>query len=429
MQTPPIQHVFEGLNLEPGDADDGWIAPPPTRLDDGTLLHLLKDGQALRAAFDAIAAARRRVCAEVYILRDDATGHAFVDLLCRKSRDERVPVFLIVDAFGSDHRRQRMFKRLRGAGVKVAEFHPYLPWECRFSWRPWHRDHRKLLIVDDLVGGLGGLNIGDEYAGKWIAGERANTSWLMRDNAIGLIGPSVRVLQQCFTRTWRYIHRGGPVRRAMMVHGLRLPADPKGPRLGKQRLPREGDGPVLPIMLGQFALLASVPTLVSPLRAMLHHVLAHAKTSIRIIMAYFAPDDELVEELCAASRRGVKVELIFASLSDWHVMRIAARSFYRRLLDAGVSVYERRGAVLHAKTLCVDHHLTVTGSTNLDYRSIEFNLELSAVIDSAAFAEAVDALFDLDIRFSDRIDLSMLDKQHWKERLVQWAVSRARYVL
>jgi cardiolipin synthase len=429
MQSLPIQHVYEGLNLEPGDADDGWVHPPPTRLDDGTLIHLLKDGEALRAAFDAIAVARKRVCAEVYILRDDATGHAFVDLLCRKSRDDRVPVFLIVDAFGSDHPRRRMFRRLRGAGVRVAEFHPYLPWECRFSWRPWHRDHRKLLIVDDIVGGLGGLNIGDEYAGKWIAGDRANMTWLMRDNAIGLIGPATRVLHRCFARTWRYIHRGGPVRRAMLLHGLRLPSDPKGPRLGKQRHPREPDAPAIPVMNGQFALLASVPTLVSPLRTLLHHLLATSKTSIRMIMAYFAPDDELVRALCLAAQRGVKVELIFASLSDWHIMRIAARSFYRRLIDAGVAVYERRGAVLHAKTLCVDNHLTLIGSTNLDYRSIEFNLELSGVIASAVFAESVNALFDLDIRFSDRIEIGMLDQQPWRDRVVQWAVSRSRYVL
>ena len=70
-----------GVNIQPGSDDDGWIIPQPVVLRDGTSLQLYKDGEALHAAFDAIKSAKRRVCLEVYIFADDATGRAFADLL------------------------------------------------------------------------------------------------------------------------------------------------------------------------------------------------------------------------------------------------------------------------------------------------------------------------------------------------------------
>src|SRR5881275_2692206 len=69
-----------GINIEPGDNDDGWIVPRPVTLRDGTRVQLYKDGEALHAAYEAIKNAKRRVCIEVYIFADDETGHAFAEL-------------------------------------------------------------------------------------------------------------------------------------------------------------------------------------------------------------------------------------------------------------------------------------------------------------------------------------------------------------
>src|SRR6187402_2612627 len=73
-----------GVNLQPGCDDDGWTIPPPVMLKDGTQLQLYKDGEALRVAYQAIEQAQRRVCVEMYIFADDATGRAFAELLARK---------------------------------------------------------------------------------------------------------------------------------------------------------------------------------------------------------------------------------------------------------------------------------------------------------------------------------------------------------
>jgi cardiolipin synthase len=409
----PLAHQGEagtstGINTSPGSDDDGWIVPPTVTLRDGTRVQLFKDGEALHAAYQAIKAARVRICLEVYIFADDDTGNAFADLLCDKAR-QGVAVYVIYDAFGSlgfstlYREKPALFRKMLRAGVRLREFNPTRPWECRFSWRPLNRDHRKLLIIDHEFAGLGGMNIGREWGGSWIIKTKKHKGELWRDNAIGISGPAVKHLVKSFANTWTYCVRGGRVRRAAYISGI------------------EEQAP--------FGLLASVPTIDSPLRPLLCDLLSRAKESIQLTIAYFAPDDDLVEELLKAAGRGVKVQLMLPSRSDVRILLIAARSFYERFLDAGIEIYERQAAILHAKTMTIDRSVTVLGSTNLDHRSIEYNFELSAIIRSPEFGRQMHELFANDIRYSRRLDRDLWRGRPWADRLVQWAVFRARYLL
>lgn len=425
---PAPAGVSSGVNLEPGSNDDGWEVPPPVRLSDGTDVRLYKDGEALHAGFEAIRAAERRVCLETYIFADDRTGHAFADLLCEKAR-AGVSVYCIYDSFGSLgaaglwRAKPEMFAEMARCGVRLQEFHPVRPWEGRFSWRPANRDHRKMIVVDDLVAGMGGLNIGTEYAGSWVGravrgptrrrgklfGSKAPSGadascdfW--RDTGISFRGPGAHVLLRSFARTWNYLVHGGRIGRAELRHAL-APAD------------------------GPLGVLASVPTLDSPLRPFLCHLFRSARASIAMTMAYFAPDEDLVRELIAAAKRGVRVRLVLPGRSDVKALIVAARSFYERLMDAGVEVYERQGAVLHAKTMVIDGHTSVVGSANLDARSTEFNTELSAIVRDDTFGRQMLELFENDVRFSKRIDPAEWRSRPWRDRAIQWAVIRGRYLL
>src|SRR5687768_9500514 len=154
--------VSPGVNIAPGSDDDGWIVPEPARLADGTEVQLYKDGEALHAAYEAIASARRRVCMEVYIFKSDPTGHAFVDLMARRAR-EGLEVNVIYDAVGSAGSDPAMFAAMAAAGGNLREFHPWKPWRVRHSWRVFNRDHRKLVVADDETAVLGGQNLADEY--------------------------------------------------------------------------------------------------------------------------------------------------------------------------------------------------------------------------------------------------------------------------
>jgi cardiolipin synthase len=383
---------------------DGWVTPAPVVLSDSTVVQLYKDGEGLRAAYEAIKSARRLIGLEVYIFADDDTGRAFADLLCQKAQ-EGVRVFVIYDSFGTRGlagAEPLIFERMRQCGVKVKAFHPTRPWECTYGWRPVSRDHRKLLVIDGEIGWLGGLNIGREYAGSWVGPSKLKSCEFWRDNAIGVRGPGAKLLLQAFGRTWKYVSHGGRIRRSEFIHNL-----------------FEGD----------LGVLSPAPTLNSPLRPFLYRMLRQAKRSILLTMAYFAPDDPLIEGLCKAARSGVRVRLMLPGRCDVPVVRHCARSFYETLLCAGVEIYERGGGILHAKTMVVDEETSIVGSTNLDYRSIEYNCELSAIIRSKDFGRQMCELFENDVRHSAQIKLAEWRRRPVWDRFVHWAVSRARYVL
>jgi cardiolipin synthase len=308
-----------------------------------------------------------------------------------------VKVFLIYDSFGSFDSSWAMFERMKSAGVRVMEFHPIWPWDCHHAWRPANRNHRKLLVVDDNIAGLGGLNIGDEYAGY---GEHLR--W--RDNAVGIVGPSSRMLFQAFAHSWHYCSRGGRIRQAQFIHN-EFPADQS------------------------LGVMGSVPTTNSPLRPWLLRLMRRARWSIDLTMAYFCPDDDLMRELCLAGERGVRIRMMLPGHANHDALRIAAQGFYETLLNVGAEIHEWKGEMLHAKSMVIDGCLTVIGSTNLDHRSIEYNLELSAIVHSRSFGEQMTALFEDDVRQSRAIALQTWRYRPVWDRFVQWAVSRARYWL
>jgi cardiolipin synthase A/B len=368
----------------------------------------------------------------------------FTELLCRKAR-EGVRVYVLYDSLGSLGAGD-MFKKMREAGVRLAEFHPVFPWDLKFGWRPWNRDHRKLFIIDNQIAGMGGLNIGANYAGSWLVRNMQNVTGAVagrrvarvvgsaaarvagstpssaigdsdgdgrpddpacdfwRDTAIGVRGPAAKLFLQAFARSWTYTSRGGRIRKAEYLANI-----------------EGGDDE-----LGVFA---SVPTLASPLLPWLRKLMREARQSILLTMAYFVPDDPLVDELCRAAKRGVRVGLMLPGRSDVKVVQVAARSFYEKLMAHGVEIYERQVVVLHAKTMVIDGKTSVVGSTNLDHRSIEYNLELSTVIRSEIFGRQMVELFDNDVRYAKRIHLAEWRKRPNADRFIQWAVSRARYLM
>jgi cardiolipin synthase len=405
-------------------------------LADGTDIRLFKDGQGLTAGLAAIKIAREQICLETYIFHSDDTGRAFADALAERARNG-VRVFVIYDSFGCIDSDPAMFRKMREAGVRLAEFHPLRPWDCTHSWRPLNRDHRKLLVIDNRIAGLGGLNVGSEYGSGFLI-PLARRRELWRDNAIAVVGPGAAVFAECFARTWRYCHTGGPISRAAMTDQIDVdqlawkavadsPLTRGGPRI--RRLPDPRDPLGAPRMLSDLGVLASVPTAQSPLVTFLCNLVRNARHSLDMTIAYFVPSDILIKELLRAARRGVRVRLMLPGRSDIKVARFAARSFYESLLCAGIEIWERQGAMLHAKTMVIDEEISVIGSVNLDYRSIEFNCELSAVIASRALAEQMTGLFHHDMGFAEKILLEQWRRRPWSDKIIQWAASGARRLL
>jgi cardiolipin synthase len=115
--------------------------------------------------------------------------------------------------------------------------------------------------------------------------------------------------------------------------------------------------------------------------------------------------------LLQAARRGVKVSFLVPAVTDHPLVRHAGRRQFGRLLEAGISIYEYKPALLHAKTMVIDGTWATVGSTNLDYRSFRLNDELNVVAYDTAFAARLEKVFEEDLQYAQRIDLAS-----WRNR-------------
>lgn len=375
----------------------------------GNKLTLLQDGPATyQAMFAAIRNAKDHINLETYIFEDGEVGNEFANLLLAKQA-EGVQVNVIYDSVGSLKTPQSFFDRLKAAGIRVLEFNPVNPLKNqKKEWSLNNRDHRKLLIVDGQIAFLGGINISETYSSgssspslKSVDAQEAG--W--RDTHLQIQGPVVADFQKLYMDTW---------------------ARQKGAALNDRKyfppLSKQGDEIVRAI--GSTSEATSSQIYLTLLSA-----LEHAERSIYMTNAYFVPDPQLLTVLKNAAKRGVDVQFILPSKTDSWVVFHAGRSHYDDLLDAGIKIYERRGAVLHSKTATIDGVWSTIGSTNLDWRSFLHNDELNAVVLGRDFAQQMEAMFAKDRAASTRIDPKKWKRRSLLLRFQEWLARLPEYWL
>lgn len=374
----------------------------------GNKVTLLLDGpQTYGAMFAAMRAARETINAEFYIIEDDAVGREFAAIL-RERRAAGVEINVVYDALGSMKTEKQFFDELRAAGVRVVPFHPISGVVAKKPWKLNHRDHRKQVIVDGRIVVMGGLNIDDVYAkasgeggsgmssggsggsGSSSAKELKKSGW--RDTAVQIEGPAVAEFQRLFLETW-VKQKGAPLEKERYL--------PQVAAAGNDAVRAIGSTPDDKYSRSYLTFIAA---------------LTHAEKQVYITNAYFVPDPQLVQALIEAAGRGVDVRLVLPSATDSRAAAYAAHAHYEKLLRAGVKIYERKGALLHAKTAVIDGVWSRVGSTNLDWRSAVDNDELDAVIVSREFATQLLRTFAFDEAQSEEISLEAWLERPWRDR-------------
>lgn len=374
----------------------------------GNQVVLLQDGPATyRAMLAAIMAARDHINMETYILDDDEVGQHFAQALIDKQQ-QGVQVNLIRDSVGTLGTPAAFFQRLVDSGIRVLEFNPINPLVSRKEWELNQRDHRKLLIVDGHTAFLGGINISSVYSGgsrRKGSRARADAGLAWRDTDLQLRGPVVAEFQKLFLATWEK-QKGDPLAAKNYF--------PRPRSAGQQVVRAIGSSPDEPYSLIYATLLSAIGS---------------AETSLHLTNAYFAPDPQLLAALEAAARRGVDVTLILPSRTDSWLIFHAGRGYYDRLLRAGVKIHERRGLILHSKTVLVDGVWATVGSTNLDWRSFLHNHELNAVVLGAEFGSQMQAMFKKDLAASDAVTIEQWERRAPHLRLQEWLARLWEYWL
>jgi cardiolipin synthase len=344
------------------------------------LRHLPDSARSLEAMLELIAGARHTVHFENYIIRDDRTGRRFAGAFAERAR-AGVRVRVLYDALGSRATRGRFWKELRRAGVDVRAFRPI--WTSG-PFEAFSRNHRKLIVVDGREAMLGGLCIGDEWAGD---PARGRLPW--RDTMVTVCGPAVAALDGSFARVWA--EAGDP----LPGHEFSPAPEPCG-----TSTVRVVDG--------------------EPGRSRIYRavqLLAAAVTErLWITDAYLVAPPPLYAALVDAARSGVDVRLLLPGTSDVPIVRTFSRIGYRELLRAGARIFEWRGPMLHAKTLVADREWARIGSSNLNVSSLLGNYELDAVAECDSLSEALAAQFRHDAALSREIVL--LERRRLPARLV-----------
>jgi cardiolipin synthase len=332
---------------------------------------------------------------ESYIIEDTEVGQQFAHLLLERQA-QGVQVNIIYDSYGTLSTDKVFFDKLKQAGVAVLEFNPVNPLATRKAWAPNHRDHRKLMVIDGRIAFLGGINISSVYSsGSSFRRDEddADTKSGWRDTDIQIEGPVVADFQKLFLATWQK-QQGTPLASKNYFPAL----EPQG----KDIVRAIGSTPDDSYSFIYLTLISAI---------------TNAEKQIAITNAYFVPDPQLVKALLDAAKRGVDVSLILPGNSDSPSAFYAGRSHYQELLQAGVKIYERRGATLHVKTAVVDGVWVCIGSSNLDWRSALDNDEVNAEILGREFAQQMQAAYAKDITASDRIQLESWERRSLLERL------------
>jgi cardiolipin synthase A/B len=364
---------------------DGPSPVPALVMDSAIHFRWLRTGQeAFSAMFAAIRAATKTIRFETYIYVADAVGdevRAALIEACYRG----VKVQVLVDALGSFNLPRAFWEPLVAAGGEFAFFNPLA--KTRWSYR----NHRKLLVCDDVVAFIGGFNIAKHYRGDGVT-----HGW--RDLGLQVTGTMVLQLAESFDT---FFARAADKPRRF--HHLRR----------RQNRNREGEN---------WKLILCGPGLRhGEFKRSLARDLKTAR-SVQIICAYFLPTWRLRKSLIQVARHGGQVQLILAGKSDVAISQLASHRLYRRLLRAGVQIYEYQPQILHSKLFIVDDQV-YAGSANLDTRSLWINYELVVRIKDATLSSQARCIFETDLKHSKRIDLATWRKSRsfWTKLKESWA--------
>lgn len=319
-----------------------------------------------RDLFEDVRNAKVTINFEFYIIRDDETGSALVNLFIEKLR-QGVQVRVMCDAYGFGKGPKKSMKEFVKAGGQFALFHSRAT--CLLTPRKNNRNHRKIMVVDGSIGWTGGHNVGNEYFGEGPLGD-----W--RDTSVRIVGSAALGMQIRFLTDWRYATRMDITMDEIFYRGA--------PGSGKE---------IVQIISGGPDVLEN-----SPIHGQYMMMFTRCRKTLFIHTPYLVPDEAALSVLKLAALSGVDVRIIIPDKPD-HPFVYWANLFYaNQLMQAGVRVYHYKNGFVHSKAIVADSYYCSVGSANLDERSMNLNFETNAMIYSHEIGGELTSAFlkDLD---------------------------------
>lgn len=319
---------------------------------------------------EAIHGAKSSIYLESYIWKSDETGRQFKDAVIDAAQ-RGVEVYLVYDMFANFVVPREFFRF--PAGIHVLAYPLFRPKVLTLDLSYTGRDHRKILVVDEEIGFVGGYNIGQTYAEQW------------RDTHMRITGPGVRELTSSFVTFWNHNRKGSL------------------PHIEVQHTPD---------WLPRIQAAANAPIRqVYPVRNIYLEAFKRATHHIYLTQAYFIPDAVFLQELLDAAARGVDVRIIVPESSNHVLTDWLSRGQYSKMLRGGITIWLYKNAMVHAKTGTVDGEWTTIGTANIDRLSLQGNYEINMSIYDRDLAATMEEVFEVDLSNCRKLEL-----EEWENR-------------
>ena len=348
--------------------------------------------------FKAIRQARSSVHLEYFNFRNDSIASLLFDILAEKAK-QGVEIRALFDGFGNDSNNRPLKKRhlneLRDKGIEIYEFDP-----VRFPWvnHVFHRDHRKIVVIDGKVAYTGGMNVADYY----IKGTEKVGKW--RDMHCRIEGSEVNTLQKIFLKIWNKVS-GQDISGAKYYRGYH-----NADYITGLKHSGCGDGGMTVGIINR-----EPRTSNKIIRQFYTDAINDAKDSIKLVNPYLTLNHTLKKALRDAVKRGVKVQVMVSSRSDIPLTPDCVFYNVHKLMKHGVEVWIYEEGFHHTKTIMVDGKFCTVGSANLNSRSLNFDYEENAVIIDSCVTRQLNDLFDKDKAHSFK-----LTKESWNKWRTPW---------
>lgn len=299
-----------------------------------------------RAMLDDLKKAQRFIFLEYFIIEEGACWHSILAILKDKVA-AGVEVRVIFDDIGCMMKLPGNYvKTLNKMGIKATVF-ARLKGKTDSEFN--NRSHRKITVIDGKVGYTGGINLADEYINR----EVKFGHW--KDGGIRLEGQAVSELTKLFLTDF-FINVKNPDSTGINY----FPECEKFEEKGYVVPFGDGPRPVYERRVG---------------KTVIQNLVNAATDYVYLTTPYLILDNELCTTLENAAYRGVKVKIITPHIPDKKIVFALTRSYYPRLMKAGVEIYEYAPGFIHAKSYLADGKFGMVGTINLDYRSLVHHFE------------------------------------------------------
>lgn len=331
--------------------------------------------------------AKEYILIEYFIISDGKMWKEIFEIL-KEKRKEGVKIYIIYDALGSLFKKPKDLKeQLEEANIDYLAFNPLTAFIRSYIN---YRDHRKIVVIDGKVGYTGGINIGDEYInlthrlGHW------------KDCGIRIEGEGIKSLISIFFSIWNmnkktvnYENYINEIEKTSKEQGYVIPFS---------------DNP---------------HNKINPMQNTYINIINNAQKYVCIMTPYLILDSETEQALINTSLSGINIKIITPSIPDKKLVNACTKSFYGKLLEAGIEIYEYKPGFIHSKVIISDDEVSIVGTANFDFRSFYLNYECGIWMYNTKEELNIKQDFEETLKQCEKIELKVWKKRKLDIRIIE----------